>query len=97
MTRTSVVLAVAIAALAWIDPLFLPLIALGPIATGLVLADPREAAATWLLAGGLMLVSDLVVNHEDVAFHAVLTVVMTLLAWAGWWIGRRFAPRRRVA
>jgi hypothetical protein len=80
MTRTVVVTAVVIAALAWIDPLFLPLVALGPIATGLAFRRPRPAAQTWFLAGLLMLVSDLVLNHEDVVFHAALAVVTAAIA-----------------
>jgi hypothetical protein len=50
----------------------------------------------WVVAGFTMLVSDWVVNHEDVAFHAIVTVLMAALASVGWWMGSRF-DRRRLA
>ena len=79
-----VVLAVIFSQLAWIDPLFIPLVLLGPIVTGIVFAvqarRARDAALTWGLAGLLMLISDFVVNHEDVGFHAGIAVVTAAIA-----------------
>jgi hypothetical protein len=50
----------------------------------------------WFSAGINMLWTDWVVNREDVAFHAVLAVVMALLASAGWG-AVRLAWRRTVS
>jgi hypothetical protein len=88
---------IAIAQLGWIDPLFVPLALAGPIITGAVAATrgirlPLVAVA-WVAAGITMLVEDWAVNHEDVAFHAVLTVVMTALATAAWMITARLGRR----
>src|SRR5690349_5470166 len=89
---------VAISALAWVDPIFLPLVLLGPLATGFVVGlrggRCRYVALAWAIAGAGMLVSDWIANHEDRAFHAVLTVVMVALASAAWWVGSRLASRR---
>ena len=90
--------AVAIGALAWIDPLFIPLVTLGPLVSGLVAGgygvDSRTVALVWFLGGMLMLVSDLVINNEDVAFHAVLAVVAAAIAAGAAWIGRRVRSAR---
>lgn len=68
---------VAISALFWIDPLFVPLVLIGPVVTG-VMADRRgivrEAAAAWFLAGLLALASDSAINHEDELFHFVMAL-----------------------
>jgi hypothetical protein len=89
--------AAIVAALSWIDPLFLPLVLLGPPlsggTTGWFGAPLRWIAATWALAGLLMAVSDLVVNREDVVFHIALAAIMAALASAAWYAGR-FAGRR---
>jgi uncharacterized membrane protein len=89
-----------VGALAWIDPIFLPLVLLGPIAHGAVEgirgAPWRWVAGVWALGGIVMVVSDYVVNQEDVVFHLVLTVVMSALA-AGAWFGAGFLESRRVA
>lgn len=93
----AVVVGIAIGQLGWIDPLFIPLVVAGPIITGAVAATRRiplgAVVACWGAAGLTMLVEDWIVNHEDVAFHAVLTVVMGTLAAASWtttaWVGRR--------
>ena len=73
--------------LGWIDPLFLPLVVLGPVISGGVLAacgvSFRWAAVLWSSAGLDMLWTDWVVNREDVAFHLVLSVVMPALAGVG--------------
>jgi hypothetical protein len=96
-----------IGALAWIDLVFVPLVLLGPIVWGAVEGWRRRpwrwVLGVWAFAGVTMIVSDWIVNEEDVAFHVVLTVVMTLLAAAAW-VGayeilrrRRPASRARVA
>jgi hypothetical protein len=89
-----------IAALAWIDPLFIPLVLAGPIVSGVVCATRgvafRWPAAAWAASGGVMLVSDWIVNNEDQVFHAVLAVVMVALAGLGWGLARVLG-RRRVA
>jgi hypothetical protein len=91
--RTIVLSAVVIAALAWIDPIFVPLVLLGPLVSGVVAGRrgvaPRQMAAVWFLAGLLMLVSDLVINNEDVAFHAVVAVVTAALAAGATALGSR--------
>jgi hypothetical protein len=75
----TVLAVIAIAALAWIDPLYLPLITFGPILSGLAAGaaghPPRRVAAVWLAAGLCVLVTDLVVHHEDVAFHAAVATI----------------------
>ena len=91
----------AVGQLGWIDPIFIPLVLAGPLATGAFAAlrglSIRLTALVWVVAGLTMLLSDWVVNREDVVFHAVLTVVMAALAAAGWWIGSRLGRRRRLA
>jgi hypothetical protein len=85
--------AIAIGALAWIDPLFIPLVTLGPLVAGLAAGamgvDARTAAVPWFLGGMIMLVSDLAINHEDVLFHAVVAVVTAALAAGAAALGRR--------
>lgn len=95
MTKTHLTVAVAgiaIAAAAWIDPVYIPLVVLGPLLSGLVAGARRASwpplAATWALAGVLVLLADLVVNGEDVAFHAVVTLLTVALAWLGRAAGR---------
>ena len=92
------VAAAAIGALAWIDPLFIPLVTLGPLVSGLIAGaygvDSRTVALVWFLGGMLMLVSDLVINNEDVAFHAVLAVFAAAVAAGAAWIGRRIRNAR---
>lgn len=83
-THRNVALGAAlIAALAWVDPVYIPMILLGPLLTGLVVglrgAAWRPAAAAWGIAGLVTLVVDLAINGEDVAFHAVVTVVTVVL------------------
>jgi hypothetical protein len=100
---TVIVAAIAIGALAWIDPLFIPLVTLGPLvagfAAGAMGVDARTAALPWFLGGLLMLVSDLVINGEDVLFHAVLAVFAATLAAGAAALARRFrrADRRAVS
>jgi len=106
VSRSSVSLLVAFALgqlvglLGWIDPLFVPLVLVGPLAVGAVAASRGMRAAwpalLWFSAGLNMLWTDWVVNREDVAFHAVLSVVMAGLALAGWAIVRLATRRRRL-
>jgi hypothetical protein len=80
------------------DEAFLGIALLGPVATGIVVglarSDTRLAAATWAVTGVFWLVLDWIVNHEDVAFHAVLALVMAGLVALGAGAGR---AARRVA
>jgi Sec-independent protein secretion pathway component TatC len=73
--------------LGWIDPLFIPLVLLGPVITGAVAAARRMSyswvAVAWTSAGLTMLWTDWVINHEDVLFHLALSLLMTLLAGLG--------------
>ena len=73
--------------LGWIEMLFIPLALLGPVITGAVAAARRTSyswvAVMWCSAGINMMWTDWVVNHEDVAFHLALSVIMPLLAGLG--------------
>ena len=86
--------------LGWIDPLFVPLVLLGPVVTGAVAAARGTsfwwAAVLWCSAGVAMAWSDWVVNREDVAFHLVLAVIMPLLAGAGYGVVRLAGRARRT-
>lgn len=77
-----------LAALAWVGPLFFPLALAGPLISGAVVAARgvalRWVVLSWVVAGLALLVSDVVVNQEDAVFHAALTLVMALLASAGY-------------
>jgi hypothetical protein len=69
--------AVVLAGLFWIDPLFVPLVLLGPIVTGIVASRrgvAREGAAAWFAAGLLALASDWIINNEDQLFHLVMAL-----------------------
>jgi hypothetical protein len=85
--------------LAWIDPLFIPLVLLGPIVTGVVAGragwERRWIVATWVVAGLVMLVSDWIVNSEDQGFHLAVSLVDGALAAGGWSVGRRLGRRGR--
>lgn len=74
------------------DEGFFVIALLGPILTGIAVAlahgDLRLAAITWAGTGLFWLVLDWVINDEDVAFHAVLAVVMAALVALGGAIGR---------
>lgn len=92
MTRLSSLTAAAVLGqlvglLGWIDPLFVPLVLAGPPVTGAVAAT-RQVGLSWVVvlwvsAGLNMVWTDWVVNREDVAFHVVVSVLMALLAAAG--------------
>lgn len=98
-TPTVMLSALAIAALAWVDPVYIPLITLGPVLSGLAAGaagvEPRLVALTWFSAGIVVLLTDLVINQEDVAFHAVVAAVTALLGGAFAALGSRL--RRRAA
>ncbi|MET0510608.1 MAG: hypothetical protein ABW135_02850 [Thermoleophilaceae bacterium] len=69
------------------DEWFFAIALLGPIATGIVVAvwrgDVVLAATTWAASGLFWLVLDWSIHQEDVAFHAVLAVVMAALVLLG--------------
>jgi hypothetical protein len=102
MTRnqwlTAVVLGALVSALFWIDPLFVPLALLGPLVVGAVAAAkglPWLWPAVVVVVAGLgAVISDWIVNQEDVGFHLVLTVVMAFLALGAWAAARTVASRR---
>ena len=83
----SIACGLALSALAWIDPLFIPLVIAGPPISGAIAAGrgiPYQwPALAWAVAGIGMLVSDWLINREDVAFHAALTVLMAAFAALG--------------
>jgi hypothetical protein len=84
---TAAVLGQFVGLLGWIDPLFIALVLLIPIITGAVAAARQIAyplvAVMWCSAGINMMWTDWVVNHEDVVFHLVLSVLMPALAGLG--------------
>ena len=101
MTRSlvlSVSAGLVIGALAWIDPLFIPLVLVGPPVTGAIAGHRRIAlrwvTLAWAVGGTSMLASDWIVYNEDRIFHTVLTVLMVTLASAGWTIANRLTRRR---
>jgi hypothetical protein len=98
---TAVLLGLIVTALFWIDPVFIPLALLGPLVVGAIAGARGErwlwVAVVWIVAGVGAVVSDYVVNQEDVGFHIVLTVVMVGLASLAWWVARAVRSRREVA
>ena len=88
------------------DEGFFAIALLGPIATGifveLMRGDTRLAAATWAATGLFWLVLDWILHQEDVAFHAVLALVMAGLVALGAGVGHaahrvvRHAPSARA-
>ena len=88
--------------LGWVDAVYIPLVLAGPLITGAIAASrglpALWPAALWASAGVNMLWVDWVFNREDVAYHVVLSVVMALLALAGWGVLRLATrSRRKVA
>ena len=69
------------------DEGFLAIALFGPIASGIVVGlmrgDTRLAAATWAGTGLFWLVVDWIINQEDIAFHAMLALVMACLVALG--------------
>jgi hypothetical protein len=89
------------APVAFIDPLFIPLILLGPIISGAIAATRRTPlrwiATVWISFGLSTIWTRWVfVAHDEVLFHLTITVVMTLLAGLGYEV-TRFAGRSRRA
>ena len=88
-----------VAQLGWIDPLFIPLVLVGPLATGAILAARRVTyawvAVLWASTGLGMAWSDWLVNREDVVFHLALAVLMPVLAGIGWGAVRLSSRLRR--
>ena len=88
-----------VGALAWIDPLFVPLVLAGPLISGAIGASRGQAfrwvALAWAVGGATMLVADAVINQEDIGFHAILTVVMVVLAAIGWAPVQAVTARKR--
>jgi hypothetical protein len=89
-----------VAQLGWIDPLFIPLVLLGPLVSGAVAAVRgvryRWVAVLWCSAGLGMTWSDWVVNREDVAFHLALSGIMPLVAGVGFGL-LRLTARSRIS
>lgn len=87
--------------LGWVDPLFVPLVLLGPVVTGAVCAARGTSypwvAVLWCSAGLNMTWTDWVVNREDVGFHLALAVVMPLLAGIGFGVVALATRGRRTA
>jgi len=93
--QSAVVLGLIVTVLLWFDALFIPLALIGPLVIGAV-AGYRGLPVVWpatvsIVAGLGALVSDWVINQEDVAFHAVLTLLMLALSVVAW----QFVVRRR--
>ena len=78
------------------DPTFVPLVLVGPLVVGAVAAARQlplvPVMVLWVSAGLSMLWTDWLVNREDVLFHAVVSVVMAVLAAAGWGDRHRARP-----
>ena len=92
---TAIALGVIVTALFWIDPIFIPLALAGPFVWG-GFAGAQKLPWQWpvtvsLVAGLGAVVSDFVINHEDVAFHLALTFTLVAIGWSGWSIARRLA------
>ncbi len=69
----------------------------GPLLTGLVLGLRwRIGAAAWFTAGMFALVTDWIVNHEDVLFHVVVVLFFVGLVALGGVMRRLAAPRLRA-
>jgi len=98
---TAVVLGLIVTALFWIDPVFIPLALLGPLLVGAIAGARGEqwlwVAVVWIVAGVGAVVSDYVINQEDVVFHLVLTVIMVGLASLAWWVARSVSSRRQAS
>lgn len=74
--------------LGWVDAIYIPFVLAGPPIVGAIAAARGIPVAPvmvlWASAGLNMLWVDWLVNREDVVFHAVLAVVMAVLAAFGW-------------
>jgi hypothetical protein len=87
--------------LGWIDPLFIPLVLLGPVISGAVVAARQIPypwiAVLWCSAGLNMVWTDWVINREDVAFHLALSVIMPVLAGLAYGVVRLASRVRQRA
>ena len=99
MTRrlwlTAGALGLIVTALFWIDPIFIPLALAGPLAWG-ALAGSQRLPWHWpvtvsLVAGFGAVITDFVINHEDVVFHLAMTFTLCALAWSAWSISGRLS------
>ena len=97
----SIATGLAIGGLAWIDPLFIPLVLAGPIITGAIAGARniafRWVALAWTVSGISMLTSDWILNNEDRIFHTGLTIVMVGLASLGWLAASRLGRRKSAS
>ena len=95
----AVVIGQVVGMLGYVEAIFFPLVLAGPLVVGAVAAARGvrllPVLALWVSAGLNMLVLDWVLAQEDVLFHAGLTVVMALLAAAGY--GVVSGTRRRTS
>ena len=95
-TRTQLIAAIvlgqAVGLLGSVDLLFFPLVLAGPLVVGGIAAARGlgllPVVVLWVSAGLNMTVLDWVLLNEDVVFHLVLTVVMSLLTIAGYGVVR---------
>jgi len=95
MWLTAVALGLIVAGLLSIHSILVPLAFIGPLVWG-GFAGSQKLPWQWpltvsLVAGLGALVTDLVLNHEDVAFDLALTFTLCALAWSAWSIMSRFA------
>ena len=90
-----------IGALAWVDPIFIPLALAGPPISGAVAARKgvafRWVATAWFVAGISMLGSDWILNNQDQVFHVAITAIMIALAAIGWGVVRAVRSRSVAA
>jgi hypothetical protein len=104
-TRTQIIVAAVagqlLAQLGWVDAVYIPFVVAGPIVVGAVAATKDvplvPVLVLWVSAGLNMTVLDWLINGEDVVFHLALTVVMSLLAAAGYGVLRLATRRRRAS
>ena len=92
---TAVALGLIVTALFWIDPIFIPLALAGPLVWG-SFAGSQKLPSKWpltvsLVAGLGAVISDFVINHEDVVFHLAMTFTLCALAWSAWSIAGRLS------
>jgi hypothetical protein len=101
-TRTQIVIAALIGQLigplGYIDSLYVVIVLAAPLVVGGLAATRGFPLATvlvlWFSTGINMLVVDWIRYQEDAAFHAVLSVVMSLLAAAGFGLVRLVSRAR---
>lgn len=90
----------AVGLLGWIDPLFLPLVLVGPLVTGALTAAKGVSygwiAVLWFSVGINMLWTDWAINGEDQLFHLAVALITPLLAGTGYG-AVRLSTRERVS